>query len=442
MLLEFRCKNFKTFREECVFSMKPTTQRELLYSVLSNEVAGKKIKALCSSVIYGPNAAGKSNLIGAMDVFKSIVEQGHIRNISSSFPHLAKARLELIPNSRQSKPVPVWFCIEFIAQGMLFRYEISLLLGKFMDRPFARKIESEILFINEQEIFRREETKIHFPTKGISTPLFMPPDPKLQCKISSNLGGMELFLTHGFKSVVSNDLATIVTEWFREKLEIVYVSDMIQCMPPDNAWEGGKIIIPPFLSDAVKSFGICGSEIIYARRDESDSPEMMSIVNPDEKKMMHVMPVEHYESTGTIRFINILPLFIKAIISGSVLVMDELDVSLHPSSVISLIKVFHNDEINKKNAQLIFNTHNPIYLDTDLFRRDEIKLVDRDLETGESDLYQLSDFGSGPGARKTNDYMKNYYVGRYGAVRHIDFSDVFLSAMKSTSDEKKEKTRD
>ena len=58
--------------------------------------------------------------------------------------------------------------------------------------------------------------------------------------------------------------------------------------------------------------------------------------------------------------------------------MDEFDASLHPMALMSIVGAFHNDEINKKGAQLIFNTHNPIFLNKNIFRRDEIKFVDRD----------------------------------------------------------------
>ena len=69
---------------------------------------------------------------------------------------------------------------------------------------------------------------------------------------------------------------------------------------------------------------------------------------------------------------------------------------------------FHNDEINTKGAQLIFNTHNPIFLNNSLLRRDEIKFVEKG-DTG-SILYSLSDFGTNgrKGVRNTEDYMKNY----------------------------------
>ena len=67
MLLEFKFKNYKSFVEETTFSMMPAPkQTGLDYSVLKEKVGTKNHKALCSAVIYGPNAAGKTNIIAAM----------------------------------------------------------------------------------------------------------------------------------------------------------------------------------------------------------------------------------------------------------------------------------------------------------------------------------------------------------------------------------------
>jgi AAA15 family ATPase/GTPase len=90
----------------------------------------------------------------------------------------------------------------------------------------------------------------------------------------------------------------------------------------------------------------------------------------------------------------------------------------------NIVSIFHNDEINKHGAQLIFNTHNPIYLNNRLLRRDEIKFVEKD-DNGSS-IYALSDFKTNGeiSVRKTTDYMKNYFVNRYGAILDIDFSDI------------------
>ena len=118
------------------------------------------------------------------------------------------------------------------------------------------------------------------------------------------------------------------------------------------------------------------------------------------------------------------------IIKGSTLVIDELDASIHPMAIMNIINIFHNDEINKNGAQLIFNTHNPIFLNNALLRRDEIKFVEK--EDKGSIQYSLSDFGTNGsnGVRNTEDYMKNYFVNKYGAIKDIDFSDIFTEKMR------------
>ena len=111
MLLEFKTKNYKSFVEEACFSMMAAPkQKGLDYSLMKTKIKGKEIKGLSSSVIYGPNAAGKTNIIGAMDVLRSIVLRGNIRNSEEkSSPNPAASALELIPNNNESEAKPVCF---------------------------------------------------------------------------------------------------------------------------------------------------------------------------------------------------------------------------------------------------------------------------------------------------------------------------------------------
>ena len=131
------------------------------------------------------------------------------------------------------------------------------------------------------------------------------------------------------------------------------------------------------------------------------------------------------------------PLLAATLINGGTLFVDEFDASLHPMALMSIINIFHNNEINKRHAQLIFNTHNPIFLNRNLFRRDEIKFVDRNETDHISELYSLADFGTSGknGVRKNDDYMKNYFIDRYGAIRDLDFSPIFEEIMSKTGNE-------
>ena len=156
-------------------------------------------------------------------------------------------------------------------------------------------------------------------------------------------------------------------------------------------------------------------------------PIPLSVIDISKENKKAIVPAEVFESFGTIRFINMFPIISSAINTGATLVIDELDASMHPMVIMNIINIFHNDEINTKGAQLIFNTHNPIFLNNALFRRDEIKFVDK--EENSSIHYSLSDFGTNGlnGVRNTEDYMKNYFINKYGAIRNIDFTNIFIN---------------
>ena len=111
MLLEFRFQNYKSFLDESIFSMMAAPkQKGLDYSLIDVKNKGKKIKGLCSSVIYGANAAGKTTVIGAMDTFRTIILRGNIRNSEDiRSPNYAASNLSLIPNSALTDAAPVSF---------------------------------------------------------------------------------------------------------------------------------------------------------------------------------------------------------------------------------------------------------------------------------------------------------------------------------------------
>lgn len=132
-------------------------QTGLDYSLLIQKIKGKSIKGLCSSVIYGPNASGKTNIIGAMDTFRAIVLRGNIRNSEDqTSPNQASSALELIPNNATSCSEPVTFTIEFIENDFLIYYEVSLDFRLF-DNDYNRKVLHEELHVNNEKIFVRDK---------------------------------------------------------------------------------------------------------------------------------------------------------------------------------------------------------------------------------------------------------------------------------------------
>lgn len=432
MLLEFTVQNYKSFTEKTVFSMtKAAKQSGLDYSLIKGRIKGKNIFCLCSSVIYGPNASGKTNIIGAMDTLRSIVLRGNVRNSEErTSPNTASVSLELIPNNKLKKSSPVNFSVEFIEENILIKYFLSIDLGLFMDSEYKRRIISEELYVNKDRIFHRGENLVIENLKSIKNYLSESSEKNFESAFEiaeNNLNREELFLTNGFKQIFSPEFVNLITEWFSNKFMVIYRADSMQLIKRFSDSKQNAVYVEKTTNEAAKIFGINSNDIGYIINNDEHEAKLCSVFRNQNDKQSLAIPAELFESYGTIRFINIFPLVINAMQNGGTLIVDEFDASIHPIALMNIINIFHNDDINIHHAQLIFNTHNPIFLNSNLFRRDEIKFVERDDENHFSTLYALSDFGTSgdKGVRKHEDYMKNYFINQYGAVKDIDFTSVF-----------------
>lgn len=429
MLLEFETENYKSFKDRVKFSMIPAPkQKGLDYSILHKKIDKKEYKALSSAVVYGPNAAGKTNIIGAIQTFKTIVLRGNIRNAPpSGSENAADYALELIPNNTLTEKENVFFSIKFIHEGLLIKYSALLDLGNFLEKDYTRFVVEEKLEINEKILFTRQYNELKIENLNIFERYIIPEFKKgyktLHSILQTSLKSDDLFLMNGFRTIVSSKLSEIISNYFSSYLKTVYRANNVYATPVFES----NTVVDEYLNEAASRFGINSNKLVYIKNKKADNPPVLCSVMPNKR----VVPSEFFESYGTIRFVNLFPLVAEALRNGTTLIIDEFDSSIHPSAIMDMITIFHNDEININHAQLIFNTHNPLYLNNNLFRRDEIKFIDRNDETKCSHHYSLSDFGTkGTNARKGKDYMNNYFMDEYGAIRDIDFTDLFQKIVK------------
>ena len=126
------------------------------------------------------------------------------------------------------------------------------------------------------------------------------------------------------------------------------------------------------------------------------------------------------ESLGTIQLFLFAPFLRKALETGKVLFIDEIDRSLHPALIKLLVNLFRDSRINTNGAQLIFNTHETALLSLGTFRRDQIYFTEKKPENGVTDLYSLDDLS----IRKDENIEKGYLLGRYGAIPYLQTEDI------------------
>jgi hypothetical protein len=125
------------------------------------------------------------------------------------------------------------------------------------------------------------------------------------------------------------------------------------------------------------------------------------------------------ESAGTRTLFALAGAVVETLSSGGLLVVDELDRSLHPHLAINIVRMFNDPETNPGTAQLVFNTHDTNLLDTDVLRRDQIWFTEKG-DDGATRLFPLTDFR----ARKYENLERGYLQGRYGAVPSISTPDL------------------
>jgi len=134
------------------------------------------------------------------------------------------------------------------------------------------------------------------------------------------------------------------------------------------------------------------------------------------------MPFDQ-ESEGTKTLFSLAGPILVALHGGGVLVVDELDRSLHTQLAKRIVTMFNDPATNPNNAQLVFNTHDTNLLDTDVLRRDQIWFTEKGSD-GATRLFPLTDFR----ARKYENLERGYLQGRYGAVPSISTPDLRRAA--------------
>jgi len=128
--------------------------------------------------------------------------------------------------------------------------------------------------------------------------------------------------------------------------------------------------------------------------------------------------LDYYEqSAGTQKILSMFFPIYNLLNNGGVMIIDELDITLHYSLIKEIIKMFNSVEYNRKNAQLIFTTHNLLLLDFNLFREDQIWFLENnDVSTG-TELYSLSDI---EGYEKNKYLLRDYLNGNFGGIPKLE----------------------
>lgn len=418
MLVNFRVENFKSFKDCTEFSMEATKLKNLRES---NTFDINTVSLLKSTVIYGANASGKSSVLDAMDKMRTIIKD------SVSIEKTKKYFSQPFLLNCETEKKESFFEIEFIIDEMIYRYgfEIAIDATILKEWLYQKKLQAKA---REVRLFERDNQTITLGAsfnegklltdKTRENALFLSVVAQFNGEkseeilewfnnfnILSNIRSDE-FKHYSFNKLEDNDFKEKIVNLIKSADVGIYDVSKKKISFDELEKENSQLgELPDFLLNELKEKGLSTIETRHIQYDKHNNFDKFKSFDLD------------FESDGTQKLLALSAPIIETLIEGEVLVIDELDNSMHTELVNAIIKLFNSEDTNPNGAQLIFTTHDTNLLNQELFRRDQIWFTQKDIY-GVSELYSLVEYGKG----KTRDDLvleKNYLDGKFGAVPHI-----------------------
>ena len=415
MLVEFRVENFRSLREEQVFSLVASKDKTLqdTHTVSTGLKAAPSL--LRSAVLYGANASGKSNLIKALQYMRGVVAESATAIQPGQTFAVQPFRL-----GTASAKKPTAFEVTFLIDGVRYQYGFAMT---------PQRIVGEHLLVYKAFTPQRWYERRYDAETGKDRYAFGPglKGPKNLWEGATRPNALFLSMA----AQLNSDALRPLFDWFINGL--VIFNEQAQLSPQVSIQmlqqAEGRRQICDFLSAA--DISIADIEIVTrkvpgqavhfdlvagkteVRNEEVEEHQLrFSHVTEQGRAVFDLME----ESNGTRNLLFLAGPVLEILRKGLTLVIDELDTSLHTLLVRELVRLFHRPEINTCGAQLIFTTHDTSLLDApDLFRRDQIWFVEKDQDQA-SELISLSEFSP----RKNEALERGYLMGRYGGIPFLN----------------------
>ena len=399
MLLQFKFKNFKSFKEETILNMEATSIKDHNNSLIEIN----NIKTLPVAGIYGANASGKSNLFEAFN-FMQIY-------LSAKANDFIKSKIGFIFDDNTYKEATEFeVCLYLKELDKEIRYGFSVFDNKFLEEWLYTKAFSKTPNIKEKCVFyRNADNKIESDIKDYNI--------KKEIEfVASVTTSNELMLTNiGKRNIIEYSKVYYYLLMDSKFINYSYIID-------ENIYRNQLLL--KFLYEHKNNINILSKALnkidnaikrIEIKKKNNENLEIYYYVdsihlNSNNEEV--AFPFEK-ESCGTKKYFGLILYIIDAMETGKPIFVDELDSKLHPLLLRYIVRQFHDKDVNKNGGQLIFSAHNIICLNSKDLRRDEIWFVEKKNQV--SELYSLYDFRDS-GARNDLEFGKNYLSGRFGAI--------------------------
>ncbi len=391
MLITFELENMYSYLHKDFISLE---SKGAVRSHHDNYAQLGKRKVMKLLSLYGSNSAGKSNLFKSIFAATEMIKTGDVHS-SRSFS-----------NFHNSEDIS--FKFEFYS-NRFYEYSVVLCEQGIREEKLSMKSTTSNKNAGYEELYC---VKYNFTTElGASLELvtndsILKPPKGFKNKIEEVATPRKVFL-----KILEFYFGGIITDAYNffEKIE------MKSGYSKTDLFE--KLKFKTNYRDILQLIKLADSNIDdISISDEEDSQIIY--------KYSHSKKIQESEqSSGTNEMAYISPLILDVLKRGGVLVIDEVDAFLHTVLVKALIYIFNSPDININNAQLIFNTHNQMLLDSRIFRSDQIWFVEKNDENT-SELYCLKDIDSSE--KNSKSYVNAYFRGEYGAIPYYDIDALMV----------------
>lgn len=432
MLIEFRFRNYRSFRDEAVLSMEATGLGTFRNSLIhfTNDT-----KLLSGVAIYGKNGGGKSNVIRA---FWLAVQ--FIRNAQRT--QHEKAEIPVMPFALNdySNEEPTEFHFVYVVDGVKYWYGLSATKEKVYSEYLyhAPKKQKALVFSREgQEFtFTEEKPRRRLISEAVrENQLFF----SVACTMNDSacINAMRWFRECVFFSRDYSDIPRQLLDYYEDKNMLRAISDYAKAADlgiedmqfefnnqdigengsfPDNMPEGIKAALTQFMHTLSET---SGNSEVHLRMGQVTAKSSHYGEDRNGQRGLYSLDLSD-ESDGTRKLMALAPAIESALRTGGILLVDELERELHPMLVNFIISKFQSKKSNPNGAQIVFTTHDTELMSMELLRKDQLYFADKDTADGSSELYSISEFST----RTTDNIRKGYLVGKYGATPDIELEEV------------------
>lgn len=435
MLIEFKFKNYRSFRDESILSTEAVGLRSFKQCLIHY----KSANFLPSIAIYGKNGGGKTNVIRAfwlaVQFIRNAQRTQHENALVPVHPFLLDDFSNLVPTS---------FEFTYVFDNIKYIYGFSatsteIIKEYLFSAPHGQKA---LIFDRDHQTFsfrenaEKKKRQLISETVGPNQLYF-----SIACTMneSSCISAMRWFREAVFFSRDFTDIPQQLLENYENpnmltaiasyaKAADVGIQDMhfdlksteVNNLNNHTDFPDG---MPEELKKALAQFMNALSDPSNASESKLKMSEITATsyhkgLSQDGSEQLYPLQLSD-ESDGTRILMALAPGIEKVLSCGGVMLVDELEKGIHPLLVKMIISKFQSSTANPHHAQLIFTTHDTDLLNMDMLRKDQIYFVDKD-SYGASVLYCISEFST----PTSENIRKGYLAGKYGATPDVDIKEV------------------